>query len=81
MPLQADIDAARQHSDAAHTTAMGLSAEEGASAPAVAAPTPNMNLFTAAFGEFAAVPVAGGFGGKGHQGENKISSIHFDPLY
>ena len=79
MPSQADINAARQHSDATHTTAMGLSAEEGASAPVMAAPNPSMNLFTAAFGEFAAVPVAGGE--EAIQGEKKISSIHFDPLF
>lgn len=60
MPLQANIDAARLCSDAARTAAMGLSAEEGTSAPVAAAQTPNMNKFPAVFGEFAAVPTAGG---------------------
>jgi hypothetical protein len=58
---------------------MGLSAEEGASAPVVAAPTPNINMFAAAFGEFLLFLLLGR--GKAVQGENKISSIHFYPLF
>ena len=70
MPLQAGIDAARQCGDAACTAATGLSLEEGTAAPAampVAMPTTNTNLFAAAFGEFAAVPVAGRIGGRGEE--------------
>ena len=66
MPLQVNIDAARQHSDAARTAVVGLSLEEGAAAPVAAMGTTNMNLFAAAFGECAAVPAAGGVGGWGH---------------
>jgi len=65
MPLQGNIDAARQRGDAARATAIGLSLEEGAAAPVTAMGTTNMNLFAAAFGECAAVPAARGVGGCG----------------
>ncbi len=63
MPSQANIDAARQRGDAARAAAIGLSLEEGTAAPVAAT---NTNLFAAAFGEFAAVPAAGGVGRRGH---------------
>ena len=66
MPSQGNIDAAWKHGDAARATAVGLSLEEGAAAPVAAMGTTNTNLFAATFGEFTAVPAAGGVGGRGH---------------
>ena len=63
MPSQANIDAAQQRGDTACAAAIGLSLEEGTAAPVAAT---NTNLFAAAFGEFAAVPAAGGVGRRGH---------------
>ena len=59
MPLQGNIDAARQRGDAARATAVGLSLEEGAAAPVAAMGTTNTNVFAAVFGECAVVPAAG----------------------
>ena len=65
MPSHANINAARQRGDAARVAAIGLSLGEGAAAPVATMGTTNMNLFAAAFGDFAAVPAAGGVGGRG----------------
>ena len=63
MPSQANIDAARQCGDVAHTGIIGLSLEEGTAAPVAAT---NTNLFAAVFGEFATVLAAGGVRRRGH---------------
>ena len=67
MPSHANINAARQRGDAARIAAIGLSLGEGAAAPVATMGTTNMNLFAAAFGDFAAVPAAGGVGGRGRR--------------
>ncbi len=67
MPLHANINGARQRGDAARAAAIGLSLEEGAAAPVAAMGTTNMNLLAAVFGDFTAVPAAGGVGGRGRR--------------
>jgi hypothetical protein len=62
MPLQGNIDAARQCGDAAHATAVGLSLDQGAAAPVPVMGITDMNLFATAFGEFAAVLLLGELG-------------------